>query len=84
MEDNINLPFDKLVSDCEVIDTQNPKDSIAKISALSKDYPSEHLVLIYNYFFEQSNSYEILMYLLQRIDKFKDKSSRAILIDSLI
>ncbi len=84
MEDNVNLPFDKLVSDCEVIDPQNPKDSIAKITALSKDYPSEHLILIYNYLFEQSNSYEILMFLLQKIDKYKDKSSRPMLIDSLI
>ncbi len=84
MEDNVNLPFDKLVSDCEVINPQNPKDSIAKITALSKDYPSEYLVLIYNYFFEKSNSYEILMFLLQKIDKYKDKSSRPVLIDSLI
>lgn len=84
MEENLNIPFDKLVADCEVIDPQNPKDSIAKISALSINYPSEHLILIYNYFFEKSNSYEILIFLLQKIDKYKDKSSRPVLIDSLV
>ncbi|MBE7705133.1 MAG: HEAT repeat domain-containing protein [Cyanobacteria bacterium SIG29] len=84
MEENFNIPFDRLVNDCEIISPQNYKFSIDKITALSSEYPSEYLVLIYNYFFEHSNSYEILMFLLQKIDKFKDKSSRPILIDSLL
>lgn len=84
MEESINLPFDKLIEDCNIFDTQNPKESIEKIVALSADYPSEYLILIYNKFFEISNNYEILMFLLQKIDKFKDKSSRPILIDSLL
>lgn len=84
MEDNFNIPFGKLAQECNIIDPQNAKEAIDKIVALSSDYPSEYLVLIYNYFFETSNSYEILMFLLHKIDKFKDKSSRAILIDSLI
>lgn len=84
MEENVNLPFDMLVDECEIINPQNPKLSIEKIIALSADYPAEYLVLIYNHFFEHSNSYEILMFLLQKIDKFKDKSSRALLIDSLL
>lgn len=84
MEENINLPFDKLVEECEIINPRSPKLSIEKITALSSDYPGEYLVLIYNYFFECSNSYEILMFLLQKIDKYKDKSSRPILIDSLL
>lgn len=84
MEESINLPFDKLIEDCNILDTQNPKESIEKIVALSSDYPSEYLIMIYNRFFEVSNSYEILNFLLQKIDKFKDKSSRPILIDSLL
>lgn len=84
MEENVNLPFDKLVDECEIISPQNPKLSIEKIIALNADYPAEYLVLIYNHFFECSNSYEILMFLLQKIDKFKDKSSRPLLIDSLL
>ena len=84
MEENINLPFDKLVHDCDILCTQNPKESIEKIVALSAEYPSEYLVLIYNHFFEVSDNYEILMFLLQRIDKFKDKSSRSLLIDTLL
>ena len=74
MEENVNLPFDRLVEACEIINPQNPKSSIEKIVSLCSEYPSEYLVLIYNHFFEVSNSYEILMFLLQKIDKFKDKS----------
>ncbi len=84
MEENVNLPFDRLVEACEIINPPNPKSSIEKIVSLCSEYPSEYLVLIYNHFFEVSNSYEILMFLLQKIDKFKDKSSRSILIDSLL
>lgn len=84
MEENVNLPFDELVDKCEIINPQNPKLSIEKIVALSAEYPTEYLILIYNNFFERSNSYEVLMYLLQKIDKFKDKSSRPLLIDSLL
>ncbi len=84
MEESKNLPLEQLALECNIVDSTNPKESIEKIIALSKDYPSEYLILIYNYFFEYSNNYEILMFLLQKIDKYKDKSSRAILIDSLI
>ena len=84
MEENFNIPFEQLAQDCNIINPVNSKEVIDSIIALSSDYPSEHLVLIYNYFFEHSNCYEVLMFLLQKIDKFKDKSSRAILIDSLL
>ncbi|MBQ3642061.1 HEAT repeat domain-containing protein [bacterium] len=84
MEENLNIPFEKLVKECEIIDSTNSRESIQKIISLSSVYPNEHLILIYNHFFEVSNNYEILMFLLQKIDKFKDKSSRPILIDSLV
>lgn len=84
MEENNNIPFEHLAQRCNIIDTQNPKESIDNIIALDNDYPNEHLVLIYNYFFEVSNSLEILTFLLKRIDKFRDKSSLTILIDSLL
>jgi len=84
MEENLNLPLEKLAQDCDILNPTNPKEVIEKIIALSASYPNEHLVLIYNYFFEVSNSYEVLMFLLQKIDKFKDLSSRPVLIDSLI
>ena len=79
-----NLPFEQLADSCNIIGTVSAKDSINKIMALSEKYPNEYLVLIYNYFFEHSDSYEILMFVLNKIDKFKDKSSMPILIDSLI
>lgn len=84
MKDNIDIPYEKLARDCKIINPENPKEVINSIAALSSSYPCEYLVLIYNYFFEHSNNYEVLMFLLNKIDKFKDKSSRALLIDSLL
>ncbi len=84
MEEKINLPLEYLADKCDIVNPQNPKESIDRITGLSAEFPSEYLVLIYNYFFEISNSYEILIFLLNKIDKYKDKSSRPILIDSLI
>ena len=84
MEDSVNIPFEQLSEDCKIINPSSSKDSIQKIVALSDIYPNEHLVLIYNYFFEHSNNYEIMMFLLTKIDKFKDKSSLPLLIDSLL
>jgi HEAT repeat protein len=84
MDENFNIPYEKLAQDCHIINPDNPKFSIEKIQALSSAYPSEYLVLIYNYFFEHSNSFEILIFLLNKIDKYKDKFSMPVLIDSLI
>lgn len=84
MEESKNLPFDILLQECNVIDSSNPKDSIDKITSLSSRYEDEDLALIYNHFFDVSNSYEILMFLLQKIDKMKNKSSIPLLIDSLL
>ena len=84
MEEIDNIPYEKIAQDCEIINPSNAKESITKINNLNAEYPNEHLILIYNYIFEHSNNYEIVNYALQRIDKFKSKSSRGILIDSLI
>lgn len=84
MEENENLPFERLADYCNIIDTASSKDSIEKIISLSDKYPNEYLILIYNYFFEHSNNYDIIIFLLKKLDKFKDKSSRPILIDTLI
>lgn len=84
MRDSENIPFEQLASDCEVVNCHNPKESISKISALNAFYPNEYLVLIYNYFFEIADNFEIINFLLQKIDKFKDKTSRSVLIDTLV
>lgn len=84
MEENKAIPFDKLAQECNIIDSASLKDTIDKIIALSAKYPNEDLILIYNNFFEVSNSYEVLMFLLKKIDKFKSKTSIPILVDSLL
>ena len=52
MEENVILPFEKLALDCEIFNPKSAKESINKISNLNSSYPNEHLVLIFNYFFE--------------------------------
>ncbi len=84
MEKNKDIPFEQLAEECNIINASNYKESISEINKLADIYPAEHLVLVYNYFFEVSNSYEILMHLLSKIDKYRDKTSIPILIDSLI
>ena len=84
MEKNINLPYDKLARECGIINPENPKEVINLVSELSYKYTKDDLVQIYNYFFEYSNCYEVLMFLLGKIDKLRDKSSIPILIDSLL
>lgn len=84
MDESVNLPYEKLAQDCEIVNPRNARESINKITALNSSYPNEYLVLIYNYFFEHSNSIEVINFLLKRIDKFKDKSSLPLLIDSLL
>lgn len=84
MDENTNIPYEQLADECNIINSVSAKKSIDKILSLSDKYPNEHLVLIYNYFFEQSDNYEILVFLLNKIDKFKDKKSLPVLIDSLL
>lgn len=84
MEENFNIPYEKLAEDCDIYNPKNPKEVINAVSELSKQYSDKHLPLIYNYFFEHSNCFEVLMFLLNKIDKYKDVSSRTLLIDSLI
>ena len=85
MKENNNLLFEKLAQECQILNPEHPKASIDKIILLAAKYENEEeLALIYNYFFEVSNNYEILMFLLQKLDKLKNKSSIPLLIDSLL
>lgn len=84
MEQNKNIPFESLAVECEIFNPADVKKTIDDISALSARFPNEYLVLIYNYFFQNTDSFEVLIFLLKKIDKFKDKSSRAFLTDYLV
>lgn len=84
MEQNKNIPFESLAVECEIFNPSDVKKTIDDISALSARFPNEYLVLIYNYFFQNTDSFEVLIFLLKKIDKFKDKSSRSVLTDYLV
>ncbi len=84
MDENKNLPFEEFAKECDIVNSTNPKNAINQIISLSKRFNEDDLVLIYNNFFETSDNYEILMFLLQKIDKLKNKKSIPVLIDTLI
>ncbi len=84
MKENDKLPFEKLAQKCGILSPEHPKEVIESIVSLCSEYPNEDLILIYNYFFEVSDSYEVLMFLLNKIDKFRSKTSIPVLIDSLL
>lgn len=79
-----NLPLEEAAKECHIVDTADAKDSVNRIVALSKTYTNDELILFYNYFFENTNNYDILMFLLGKIDKYRDKSSLPILIDTFL
>ena len=84
MEYSINIPYEQLARECGIVNPVNSRDAISSVLALSSRFNNDQLILIYNYFFEHSNSYEILIFLLEKIDKYRDISSRDLLIDSLL
>lgn len=84
MEQNKNIPFESLAVECEIFNPSDVKKTIDNISALSARFPNEYLILIYNYLFQNTDCFEVMIFLLKKTDKFKDKSSRAFLTDYLV
>ena len=57
---------------------------ISKIDELEQKYNEENLIRIYNYFLSKSQNPDILMYLIQCCDKYRDSSTLEYLIDILL
>lgn len=79
-----NLPLEIIASECNIINSEDTAESLRKIIALSSVYPNDKLIIIYNYIFEISDNIEILTFVLNKIDKYRDASSLPVLIDALL
>lgn len=81
-KDSLNL--DELALECKIDSPDVSSESIELIRALSDKYSKEELVRIYNHFFDKSCNYEVIVFLLKRINDARNLSSMSVLVDTLI
>ncbi|MDD3237618.1 MAG: HEAT repeat domain-containing protein [Candidatus Gastranaerophilales bacterium] len=84
MQNNNSLNLEELALQCKLNTAVEASETIGLIKELAKQYDESDLVLIYNYFFDRSTVYEVIMLLIRLIDKLRDKSSVSVLVDTLI
>lgn len=73
-----------IANNCGVISGENPDSTILNISNLNEKYEKEDLVQIYNFMLLNSRTPEVMIYLIQCIDKYRDNTSLESLVDTLI
>lgn len=78
------INFEQLAKDCLINRTDNSSETIKLIDEVEKQYDYEDFVAILNYFFEISNDYDVITYILKKINKHKSKNSVSTLVDALI
>lgn len=71
-------------NNCGILSEQNPDNTILNISELLNEYDKEDLVQIYNYMLLNTKVPEVMMYLIQCMDKYRDNASLESLVDTLI
>lgn len=81
-KDSLNL--DGLALDCKIDSPDAASESIDLIKALQSKYSQEEMIRIYNHFFDISRDYEVIIFLLKRINEERNLSSMSVLIDTLI
>lgn len=78
------LDLDLIAKECNLTDESDASSVIQKILDLDTVYERDNLVKIYNYFLTLSKSSDVLMALIQCIDRIRDKSSLEPLLDLLL
>ena len=81
------LDLEAIAKECNLFDVSADsglENVIRKINSLDERYERDNLVLIYNYFLTVCKVPEILMTIIQCIDRFRDKSSLSPLLDILL
>lgn len=76
--------LESLAKNCGLFDDLDIESSIKKIQALDESYERQNLVEIYEYFLSISKNPEILMNIIQCIDRIRDKASLSGLVDLLL
>ncbi len=78
------LDLDSIAKDCNLFDASDINSVVLKITALDEFYEHDNLIKIYNHFLSVSKNPEILMHVIQCIDRLRDKSSLSPLLDLLL
>lgn len=79
-----DLNFEQYAKDCLINRTNNPAEIIKLIDETEKKLSEDEFVSLINYFFEISNNYNVISYLLKKINKYKSQTSVPALIDALV
>lgn len=81
------MDLEAIAKECNLFDVSADsglENVVRKINSLDERYEREDLVLIYNYFLTVCKVPEVLMTIIQCVDRFRDKSSLGPLIDILL
>ena len=78
------LDLDLIAKECNLYDKADEGSAVNKIQSLDEFYEKDDLVKIYNYFLTVSKNPEILMNVIQCLDRIRDNSSLSPLLDLLL
>ena len=78
------MDLDSIAKNCNLFDDGDVNTVIKNIQALDEVYEPDSLVIIYNYFLTIVKNREILMNILQCIDRIRNKESLSVLLDLLL
>lgn len=79
-----DMDLDLIAKDCNLYDESDINSVVQKIQALDEIYERDELVKIYNYFLSNAKNPEVLMNVIQCLDRIRDKSSLSVLLDLLL
>lgn len=84
MPDNNSLNLDELALECKIDRPDISSETIEFIKLLPSKYNDEELINIYNHFFDISTDYNVIIFLLKKINEMRSLSSVSVLVDTLI
>lgn len=84
MNNNNSLNLNALTLECKINTSNDSSETIELLKSLPEKYSAEELVCIYNYFFDISRDYNVIVFILKQIDKLRNKESVPVLVDTLI
>ncbi len=84
MADNKSLDFNIIASDCLIAEEADSEKVVDRLKSLKDRYSEMQLIAIFNYFLKIEYRSEVLCWLIKELDKYRDSSSLAPLIELLL
>ena len=76
--------FDTLADKCLINKTSNFQESLSAIDKLEAETSPDKFIKVLNHFFIISNDYNVINYILKKMNKYKSKEFVSVLVDTLI